>query len=117
MKARGARGWTRLALVAFCGAVTGLTAFVSPGTATAAVGAATHGPVAHHAAAAQAAAHAAAVMSCPPGNPPPRPGFRCLSPYPTWNECTAAVYPQGGYCHDGGPGKWVWGFVPARTTG
>ncbi|MEU5162893.1 hypothetical protein AB0G74_25240 [Streptomyces sp. NPDC020875] len=55
-------------------------------------------------------------LSCPGGEPPAAPGYRCLSPYSTLSQCEAgvarniAVTPAtSGYCQSYG-GRW-WGFV------
>ncbi|AZM51667.1 hypothetical protein DMA15_02950 [Streptomyces sp. WAC 01529] len=58
----------------------------------------------------------AVVLSCPPGAPRPRAGFRCLSPYSTESRCDAGVLQHinatpatRGYCQRAGS-TW-WGFV------
>ncbi|QFZ18365.1 hypothetical protein [Saccharothrix syringae] len=56
------------------------------------------------------------ILSCPPGAPTARPGYRCLSSYATEAQCDegvkrniAATPATSGYC-TGYPGRW-WGFV------
>ncbi|MFE3096695.1 hypothetical protein ACFXG1_23065 [Streptomyces sp. NPDC059248] len=56
------------------------------------------------------------ILSCPGGEPPASPGYRCLSPYTTLAQCQAgverniAVTPAtSGYCQSYN-GRW-WGFV------
>ncbi|MFB6643332.1 hypothetical protein ACFCYF_39595 [Streptomyces chartreusis] len=55
------------------------------------------------------------ILSCPPGAPAARPGYRCLSPYSTEAQCNAGVRRNievtpatSGYCVRSG--QW-WGFV------
>ncbi|QEV16711.1 hypothetical protein [Streptomyces alboniger] len=65
---------------------------------------------------AQASASDVGILSCPPGAPRPRAGFRCLSPYSTEPRCDAGVLQHiiatpanEGYCQRSGT-TW-WGFV------
>jgi hypothetical protein len=56
------------------------------------------------------------ILSCPPGAPTPKPGYRCLSSYSTEAQCDAGVLRNieatpatRGYCQSSA-GRW-WGYV------